>query len=99
MERFIVTWLKAQEIGEMEVQSKNALVREVDLDVGCIPHTEEYIISNGVEVVEGPSRRNSKDGNYIPGNRASSDVIVKMRSRVRRLERKIKKKKKAYCGD
>ncbi|KAG5538816.1 hypothetical protein RHGRI_019386 [Rhododendron griersonianum] len=73
------------EIGEMEVQSKNTLVREVDLDLGCISHREEYAISNGVvEAVEGPPRRNSKDGSYITGDRASSDAIVKMRSREAR---------------
>ncbi|KAG5555808.1 hypothetical protein RHGRI_006451 [Rhododendron griersonianum] len=59
------------ERGEMEVQSKNSLVREVNLDMGCISQREEYVISNGnVEEVEGLHRQNLKDGSNAPGNRA-----------------------------
>ncbi|KAI8526052.1 hypothetical protein RHMOL_Rhmol13G0278700 [Rhododendron molle] len=84
------------ERGEMEFQSKNTSVREVNLDMGCIANRKEYVISNGVvEEVEGLPRQISKDGSNAPGVRQSFDAIHKMRSRVRRSERKIEEKKKS----
>ncbi|KAG5550157.1 hypothetical protein RHGRI_015195 [Rhododendron griersonianum] len=55
------------ESGEMEVQSKNSLVRKVKLDMGCISQRQEYVISNGdIEEVEGLHRQNLKDESNAP---------------------------------
>lgn len=55
------------EIGELEVQSKNTLAREVDLDLGFISHKEDYVISSGiVEEAEGLPRRTQELGAKFP---------------------------------
>lgn len=53
-------------------------------------HSVDYVISSGVvEAVEGIPRQNSKGGGNISGDRPSYDAILKLKSEVRRSERKI----------